>query len=127
MKGHSYVAFCFVLLSATAAHAQPKADEEAVGKLPQAFCDAWAKHDGHELAKVMAEDVDFVTVAATYLHGRAYFETFHVRLLSSKIPPSRPSKLRLVFYDPIWLLFTGVGKLKEIGIPMARLGSLATG
>lgn len=53
-------------------------------RLPQAFSDAWAKHDGHELAKIMADDVDFVTVATTYLHGRADFEKFHARLLSGR-------------------------------------------
>jgi|SRR5690242_3838400 uncharacterized protein (TIGR02246 family) len=68
--------------------AQTKADEDAVRKLPQAFCDAWAKHDGHELAKIMAEDVDFVTVATTYLHGRADFEKFHSRLLSGRFKDS---------------------------------------
>src|SRR5438876_9217530 len=51
--------FLLLLLAATA-NAQSKADEEAVHKLPQAFCDAWAKHDGHELAKIMADEVDFV-------------------------------------------------------------------
>jgi uncharacterized protein (TIGR02246 family) len=64
--------------------AQTKADEEAVQKLPQAFSDAWAKHDGHELAKLVADDADFVTVATTYLHGRSDFEKFHVRLLSGR-------------------------------------------
>jgi len=73
-----------LLLFAAASNAQTRADEEAVGKLPQAFCDAWAKHDGHELAKIMADDVDFVTVATTYLRGRADFENFHVRLLSGR-------------------------------------------
>jgi len=55
-----------------------------VRRLPQAFSDAWAKHDGHELAKIMADDVDFVTVATTYLHGRPDFEKFHTRLLSGR-------------------------------------------
>ena len=59
----------FCLASTSNVLAQSKTDEEAVGKLPQEFCDAWAKHDGHALAKIMAEDVDFVTVATTYLHG----------------------------------------------------------
>lgn len=82
--------WCGLLLSlfAMSADAQTKADEEAVGKLPQAFCDAWANHDGHELAKIMAEDVDFVTVATTYLHGRADFEKFHTRLLSGRFKDS---------------------------------------
>ena len=57
MKCFFGVALCFFLLSATAAQAQSKADEEAVGKLPQEFCDAWDKHDGHALARIMAEDV----------------------------------------------------------------------
>jgi len=74
----------FLLLFAVAVDAQTKSDEEAARRLPQAFCDAWAKHDGHELAKIMADDVDFVTVATTYLHGRADFEKFHTRLLSGR-------------------------------------------
>lgn len=94
MKWFSCVALYFLLLSATAAQAQSKADEEAVAKLPQAFCDAWAKHDGHELAKIMAEDVDFVTVATTYLHGRVDFETFHVRLLSGRFKDSTITALK---------------------------------
>lgn len=69
-------------------NAQTKADEDAVRKLPQAFCDAWAKHDGHELAKMMSDDVDFVTVATVYLHGRPDFEKFHVRLLSGRFKDS---------------------------------------
>jgi len=81
-------ALCFLVVSTSISHAQTKADRETVGKLPQAFCDAWARHDGHALAKIMAEDVDFVTVATTYLHGRADFETFHVRLLSGRFKDS---------------------------------------
>jgi len=79
-----------MLLLATSLNlnAQTKADEEAVRKLPQAFCDAWAKHDGHELAKMMSDDVDFVTVATVYLHGRPDFEKFHVRLLSGRFKDS---------------------------------------
>ena len=83
----------FFLLAATL-NAQTKADEEAVGKLPQAFREAWAKHDGHELAKIMADDVDFVTVATTYLHGRADFETFHTRLLSGRFKESTITPLQ---------------------------------
>jgi uncharacterized protein (TIGR02246 family) len=77
-----------VLVSTSDALAQSKADEEAVGKLPKAFSDAWARHDGHALAQIMADEVDFVTVATTYLHGRADFETFHVRLLSGRFKDS---------------------------------------
>jgi uncharacterized protein (TIGR02246 family) len=86
MKHFLYGLFCFLI--GASANAQTKADEEALRKLPQAFHDAWAKHDGHELAKIMADDVDFVTVATTYLHGRADFEKFHVRLLSGRFKES---------------------------------------
>jgi uncharacterized protein (TIGR02246 family) len=94
MKYLLSASLCFLLASTSNALAQSKADEEAVGKLPQEFCDAWAKHDGHALAQIMAEDVDFVTVATTYLHGRADFETFHVRLLSGRFKDSTIRVLR---------------------------------
>jgi uncharacterized protein (TIGR02246 family) len=87
---------CLVLLLFTtraALNAQTRVDEEAVRKLPQSFCDAWAKHDGHELAKIMSDDVDFVTVATTYLHGRADFEKFHTRLLSGRFKDSTITSL----------------------------------
>src|SRR2546425_561477 len=88
MKLFASVFLLGFLVAAPSLSAQTKADEEAVRKLPQAFCDAWAKHDGHELAKIMADDVDFVTVAATWLHGRADFEKYHVRLLSGRFKDS---------------------------------------
>jgi uncharacterized protein (TIGR02246 family) len=59
-------------------------DEEALRKIPQAFSDAFSKHDGHELAGIMADDVDFVTVGATWIHGRPDFEKYHARLLSGR-------------------------------------------
>jgi uncharacterized protein (TIGR02246 family) len=76
------------------AGAQTKADKEAVRRLPQAFSNAWARHDGHELAKIMADDVDFVTVGATWLHGRADFEKYHTRLLSGRFKDSTITPLQ---------------------------------
>jgi uncharacterized protein (TIGR02246 family) len=70
------------------ASAQSSADEQAIRALPQSFCAAWAKHDGHALAGIMADDVDFVTVATTYLRGKEDFEKFHVRLLSGRFKDS---------------------------------------
>jgi uncharacterized protein (TIGR02246 family) len=91
-----------LLLLATTLRAQSKADEAAVGNLPRTFCDAWAKHDGHELAKIMAEDVDFVTVATTYLHGRSDFEKFHARLLSGRFKEAviTPLQITVRFLRP---------------------------
>jgi len=94
---HLSITFLFLLLVVILpADAQTKTDEEAVRKLPQAFSDAWAKHDGHELAKMMADDVDFVTVATTYLHGRSDFEKFHVRLLSGRFKDSTITPLQTI-------------------------------
>src|SRR6266478_9017230 len=88
-KMKNFVIGILLLLLVATSNAQSKRDDEqAVHRLPQAFCDAWAKHDGHELAKIMADDVDFVTVATTYLHGRADFEKFHARLLSGRFKES---------------------------------------
>jgi uncharacterized protein (TIGR02246 family) len=63
---------------------QPRGDEEALRQLPQSFARAWAKHDAHEMAKLMADDIDFVTVGATWLHGRQDFETYHMRVLTGR-------------------------------------------
>ena len=63
---HSLCGLLLFLL-AVAAKAQTKADEQVVRRL----LDAWAKHDRHELAKIMGDDVDFATVATTCRRGRA--------------------------------------------------------
>lgn len=75
-------------VSAVMAGAQTKADEEAVRRLPVAFSEAWAKHDGHALAQLMAQEVDFVAVGAVWFHGRHDFETYHTRLLSGRFKDS---------------------------------------
>ena len=85
-----------LLVVECAAHAQSKADEAAVSHIPQAFAAAWAKHDGHELAKSMSDDVDFVNVGADWVHGRADFEKFHTRLLSGRFEDSTLTPLDVV-------------------------------
>jgi len=85
-----------VLGHGTIIDAQTKSDEEAVRALPRAFCEAWAKHDGHQLAAIMAEDVDFVTVGGTWFHGRADFEKYHTRLLSGRFRASSNTPLETV-------------------------------
>jgi uncharacterized protein (TIGR02246 family) len=82
-----------LLAAEGAVHAQNKDDEAAIRNIPQAFAAAWAKHDGHQLAKIMSEDVDFVNVAAEWLHGRADFEAFHTRLLSGPFRESTVTPL----------------------------------
>jgi uncharacterized protein (TIGR02246 family) len=78
-----------------AVRAENSADEAAVRQLPAAFAAAWAKHDGHELAKLMSEDVDFVNVGGDWLHGRADFELYHARLLSGRFKESTITPLEI--------------------------------
>jgi uncharacterized protein (TIGR02246 family) len=73
-----------LLATISPVRSQTKLDEEAVHHLPQAFCAAFNKHDGHQLAQIMADDMDFVTVGATWLHGKSAFEKYHTRLLSGR-------------------------------------------
>ncbi len=84
MKRAAAVLFCLVLGTGANLRAQNSVEEQRVRKLPQAFCDAFTRHDGHALAGIMAEDVDFVTVGALWLHGRTDFEKYHTRLLSGR-------------------------------------------
>jgi len=94
--------FVALLIAGCTLHAQTKADEAAVHNVPQAFAAAWAKHDGHQLAKIMSEDVDFVNVNAEWLHGRADFELFHTRLLSGRFKESTltPLEINVRFLRP---------------------------
>jgi uncharacterized protein (TIGR02246 family) len=66
------------------AHAQPKTDDAELRRLPHAFSDAFNKHDAHQLAGIMTNDVDFVTVGLTWLVGRADFEKYHGRLFADR-------------------------------------------
>lgn len=66
------------------AFAQSPSDEAELRHLPQAFEAAWAAHDGHQLAEIMADDVDFVNVGAVWFRGKKDFETYHTRLLAGR-------------------------------------------
>jgi len=88
MKHRLHLLLVLYLLTPCLLHAQTKADQAAVHQIPQAFADAWAKHDGHQLAIIMADDVDFVNVGGDWLHGRADFELYHSRLLSGRFKES---------------------------------------
>lgn len=85
-----------VVATALTCRAQTTADEMAVRNVPQRFAQAWEKHDGHELAKIMAQDVDFVNVGADWLQGRANFETYHTRLLGGRFKNSTLTPLKTV-------------------------------
>ena len=91
-----------VLLASNFANAQTKPDEEALRGLPRAFSAAWAEHNGHKLAGIMAEHVDFVTVRGVWLQGRANFEKYHTRILSGRFRDSTntPLQIRVRFLHP---------------------------
>ena len=85
----------WLLAASSTLNARAQTDDQAVRQLPQAFCDAWAKHDGHQLATIMADDVDFVNVGANWLHGRADFEKYHSRLLSGRFKEATLTLLQI--------------------------------
>lgn len=91
-----------VMLLAGTAHAQSAGDRTILEQLPARFSAAWAHHDGHELAQLMADDVDFVTVGGSWLQGRKDFETYHSRLLGGRFAASTitPLEIRLRFVRP---------------------------
>jgi len=85
--GIGIIALCAIvvfLASVATAQAQTKEDEASLRRLPEAFSAAFNRHDGHQLAAIMAENVDFVTVGLTWLQGRADFETYHTRLFADR-------------------------------------------
>ena len=91
------IACAALMLAGTLAvgdHKNP--DDEAVRRLPQAFCTAFNHHNGHEVAEIMADDVDFVTVGAWWIHGRPDFEKYHTRMLSGRFAGIKFEPLHLV-------------------------------
>jgi uncharacterized protein (TIGR02246 family) len=94
LKTFAVAALALSFGARSTALAQAKSDEAAVRNVPQAFCDAWNRHDGHALAQVMADDVDFVTVGAMWLHSRQDFEKYHARLLNGRFNQSTITMLQ---------------------------------
>jgi uncharacterized protein (TIGR02246 family) len=95
MKTFALTLLALFMAAPALVRAQTKTDLKIVHKIPQDFCDAWAKHDGHALARIMADDVDFVTVGATLIHGRSDFESYHTRLLSGRFKDSTITLLQV--------------------------------
>ena len=91
-----------LVLAGSFATAQTNSDEEAVRALPRAFSAAWAEHNGHKLAGIMAQNVDFVTVRGVWLQGQANFEKYHTRILSGRFrdATNTPLEIRVRFLGP---------------------------
>jgi uncharacterized protein (TIGR02246 family) len=80
----TFLLLLVLLLGPSLAHAQTANDEAALTALPQAFIDAWNRHDGHGLAVLTEHDVDFVTVDGKWMRGQKDFETYHTRILGDR-------------------------------------------
>lgn len=79
MKSLFAFAFGLILLSPLGSvSAQDSAkDTEAVKRIESRWQEAWNTHDMNALASLVAENVDFITVAGTWLKGRKAFEEHH--------------------------------------------------
>jgi len=122
-----------LLLSAIpAADAQTKLDEEAVRNLPQVFVAAFNKHDGHQLAQTMSEDIDFVTVGAWWLHGKSDFKKYHTRLLNGRFRGNKIDLLQVAvrFLRPdiaiVHWSWTGAGDKNPDGTARKRRYGMMT-
>ena len=121
-----------LLLATVSAQAQTKLDQETVHNLPKAFCAAFSKHDGHQLAQLMSDDIDFVTVGAMWLHGKSDFEKYHTRLLSGRFHAMRLELLQVAvrFLHPdvaiIHWSWTGTGDRNPDGTARQRRYGMMT-
>lgn len=90
------------LCAASPAIGQSAADRAALARIPAAFGAAWDKGDGAALGALMAPEVDFITVGATWLHGRRDFALYHTRLLAKRFAGSTmdPLETRVTFLRP---------------------------
>src|SRR5262249_52715442 len=90
-----FALWMLVLFASSFTGAQTNSDEQAVRALPRAFSSAWAEHNGHKLAGIMAEDVDFVTVRGVWLQGRANFQKYHTRIFSGRFRDATNTPLEI--------------------------------
>jgi uncharacterized protein (TIGR02246 family) len=78
-----------LLLSAWAASAQSDTkDLEAIKQIEKDWEAAWNRHDMKALTALVAEDVDFVTVAGLWLKGRKEFEEQHTAIHAMRFKES---------------------------------------
>jgi len=130
-----HIATAAIVLSLAAispAQAQTKLDEAAVHNLPQAFAAAFSRHDGHQLAQLMADDIDFVTVGATWIHGKSDFEKYHSRLLDGRFHGIQMDVLQVAvrFLRPdiaiVHWSWTGTGDKNPDGTPRQQRYGMMT-
>jgi uncharacterized protein (TIGR02246 family) len=78
-----------LLLPAWPANAQSNMkDLEAIKQIEKDWEAAWNRHDMKALTDLVAEDVDFVTVAGLWLKGRKEFEDQHTAIHAMRFKES---------------------------------------
>ena len=60
-------------------------DIQAIKANMQSFADAWNIHDASQLARVFAEDADFVNVAGQWWKGRSELEQGHANAFANHL------------------------------------------
>ncbi|MET0935239.1 MAG: SgcJ/EcaC family oxidoreductase [Luteibacter sp.] len=121
---------CLLILFVPAvSRAQSANDEAALTAIPDAFVDAWNRHDGHALAVLAEPDVDFVTVDGKWMRGQKDFETYHTRILGTRFRNSvnRVTGTNVRFLSPdtasIHYTWQITGAIDDAGKPVpARSG-----
>jgi uncharacterized protein (TIGR02246 family) len=77
-------------------------DEQLLRELPKIFSTAVNNNDAYGLAEIMADDVDYVNVAAAFLHSRGDVEKHHVALFTGIMSSSifEPLQVSVRFLHP---------------------------
>jgi uncharacterized protein (TIGR02246 family) len=68
------IAAWMTMLELTAVYCQ----DQDVKHIADKFQDAWNRHDMNSLSELVAEDIDFITVGATWMKGRTEFRERHI-------------------------------------------------
>jgi uncharacterized protein (TIGR02246 family) len=77
--------FCALLLSMSMTSTQVRAEGNAlVASTTAKWVDNWNAHDAVALGKLLTQDVDFVLVNGTMLHGRQDFTRVHAEQFSGR-------------------------------------------
>ncbi|MEP6902887.1 MAG: SgcJ/EcaC family oxidoreductase [Actinomycetota bacterium] len=66
-----------IALSAAAQSKENAKDRETIKSIALKWQDDWNRHDMKDLAALVAEDVDFITVGGSWLKSQKDFEAYH--------------------------------------------------
>ena len=84
-------------------------DRDAIKSIATRWQDAWNRHDMTALSELVAEDVDFITVAGTWLTSRKAFHDHHAK------------RHEMQFKESIWTTGTTAVKFIKPDIAVAHV------